>query len=235
MSAKRFALIALLTSVALASLLAIVGILGNGFGKLAVHALGTAVITACASVLSLSCINAWDLPSARVASRLGVAASCIGAVVLIGCLWLEPRTEAPWLTACSLTIVALAAAHASMLWLVRLGPRTQALRTVALVINVLLVALTLASIWSTKRHGDALAETLAILAIIACGLTLAIAAIAAVGRAMPTGERVADVCFCPRCGKRLWVPAGEIRCRHCDEVFFIELRVAGDLPNAIVR
>jgi hypothetical protein len=231
---KRVALFALLGSVAIASLLAIVGILGNGFGRLAVHALATAMVVAAGSVLALGNVGAWDLPSARVASRLGVLASCVGMIVLIACVWLEPRRDAPWLLACSLAIVAIAATHASMMWLARIGPRMQVLRTVALAVNVLLVVMTLAAVWG-KGRSDALAEALAILAILECGLTLAIAAVAAASRAAPAGAGVAEVCFCPRCGKRLWQPAGEIRCHHCDEVFLVELRPAGELPSAVLR
>jgi len=231
---KRVALRVLLTSVVVASSLAIVGIVGKGFGTLAVHVLVTALVVAAGSVLVLGCIGAWELPSARVASRLGVFVSCAAMVVLIAGVWCEPNGDPFWQFAASLSLVAVAATHASMMWLAQLRPRVQWLRSTALVIDVLLVAMTLAAIWDARR-GDAMSEVLAILAIVEAGLTLAITAISAAMRGARAGEAVAEVCFCPRCGKRLYLPAGEIRCRHCEEVFFVELRSAGDLPSATVR
>ncbi|HEV7558387.1 MAG TPA: hypothetical protein VGO00_23115, partial [Kofleriaceae bacterium] len=64
---------------------------------------------------------------------------------------------------------------------------------------------------------------------------IAVAAISTVNRTSRPGDGVAEVCFCPRCGKHLWMPAGEVRCRHCDEVFFIELRQPSELPSAVLK
>ena len=60
-------------------------------------------------------------------------------------------------------------------------------------------------------------------------------AIAASARATPVAGDISEVCFCVRCGKSLWVPAGDVRCRHCDATFFVELRDVKDLPGAILR
>jgi hypothetical protein len=221
-------------SVAIASFLGIVGIVGDGFGTLAVHALLTALVVAGGSVLALGCVGAWELPSARVASRLGVFASCAAMAVMIAGVWLEPNGDAFWRLAGSLSLVAIAATHASMMWLARLAPRVQWLRSTALIVDVLLVAMTLAAIWEVTRGGPT-AEALAILGIVEGGLTLAITAMSAASRGAQAGAPVAEVCFCPRCGKRLWLPAGEIRCHHCDEVFFVELRPSSELPSATLR
>jgi NADH pyrophosphatase NudC (nudix superfamily) len=155
-------------------------------------------------------------------------------IVMTAGICVEPRSDAFWQLTGSLCLVAIAATHASMMALARLGPRVQWVRSAALAVNVLLVAMALAAIWQVTR-GDTATELLAILAIIEAGLTLAITAISAASRGSVGGEGVAEICFCPRCGKRLWLPAGEIRCRHCDEVFFVELRPAGELPGAILR
>lgn len=233
-NAKRVALRVLLCSVAIASLLAIVGILGAGFGTLAVRALLTTLVVAAGSVLALGCVGAWELPSARGASRLGVVASCAAMAVMIAGVWLEPNGDTFWQFAASLSLVAIAATHASMMWLARLAPRVQWLRSTALVVDVLLVAMMLTAIWEVAR-GGAMDEALAVLAIVEGGLTLAITAMSAASRDAQAGAPVAEVCFCPRCGKRLWLPAGEIRCHHCDEVFFVELRPVGELPSATLR
>jgi DNA-directed RNA polymerase subunit RPC12/RpoP len=95
--------------------------------------------------------------------------------------------------------------------------------------------LLLGSLWAEPR-GDGPIQAIAVLSIIAAALTVAVAAVSAGTRAGGGPELgSADVCFCPRCGKSLWEPAGEIRCRHCEERFFVELRKAEDLPDAVLR
>jgi hypothetical protein len=54
-------------------------------------------------------------------------------------------------------------------------------------------------------------------------------------RAAPGEVSGADVCFCPGCGRRLWYPAGDIRCHHCLRCFHIELRPADEPPTAVAR
>jgi len=233
-SPKRLALRVLLASIAVGTVVGIVGILGDGFGKLGVHTLLTAILVAGAALLELAAMTAWDQPSARISSRLAALSTPITLAVWIGAVWIEPRHEPAWQVAASLGLVSIAAGHAAMLWLARLPPRFAWLRTVALACNVMIAVLLLAATWGHLKS-DAGGELVAILCIAETGLTIALGALSAASRTTPTQGDVSEVCFCPRCGKSLWVAAGEIRCRHCFESFFIELRKVEDLPDAVLR
>jgi hypothetical protein len=228
------ALRVLLASIAVSSLLGIVGILGDHLGDTAAHVLLTSLLMSGASFLALAQLSAWDVPHAKIVSRGGAAVTAVALVVWIAAVWIEPRSDAFWQLAGSLVLFAVASAHACILWLARLPPRANPVRAAALACDVLIVVMTLAALWA--RFDDrAGAELLAVLCILESGLTVAVVAIAAASRARPVAGDVSEVCFCIRCGKSLWVPAGDVRCRHCDETFFVELRDVKDLPGAVLR
>jgi hypothetical protein len=228
------ALQVLLASIAVSTLLGIVAILGDKLGHFSGHVLLASLVVAGSSLLALAWLAAWEVPAARVVSRAGVAISAIGTVLWIGGIVEEPRGDLFWQLAGSLALLAIAAAHACTLWLARLSPRAAIVRTAALACSVLLVVMLLAALWDNLKS-DAGEELVAVLAIAEAGLTVAVAAIAAVSRGAPGPAGSPEVCFCVRCGKSLWVPAGEVRCRHCNEAFFVELRRIDDLPDAILK
>jgi hypothetical protein len=233
-TAKRIALRALLASVAVACVIGIVGIFIRDYNDVAIKAMFTSVAMAGACLLAVGCFVAWDQPRARLPSRVGVIGSIGAAVLLIAGMWIEPRSDRFWQTTATVSLLAIAGAHASVLWLARLGPRAHWLRTSALVCDVLIVTMLAAAIWGGV-HGEAGFQLIAMFSIAEAGFTIAIAAISTVNRTARPGDGVAEVCFCPRCGKHLWMPAGEVRCRHCDEVFFIELRQPSELPSAVLK
>jgi hypothetical protein len=234
-TAKRIALRVLLVSVVVACVIGMVGVMMRDFSKIGVKAMFTSIVLAGACLLTVGCFVAWDQPGARVPTRVGVVSSIIAAVLLIGGMWIEPRSDRFWEFTCIASLLALAGAHASMMWLVRLSPRAQWLRTSVLVCDALLVAMIAAAVWGVFDHSDDGFQLIGMLSIADAGLTIAIAAISIVNRTARPGDGVAEVCFCPRCGKSLWMPAGEDRCRHCNELFFIELRQASELPSAVLK
>ena len=90
------------------------------------------------------------------------------------------------------------------------------------------------ALWG-EFESESTLKLIAVLAILDVGITLATFALDFMGRSAPPEGGVAEVCFCPRCGRRLWLPAGEVRCHHCKACFFVELRASGELPTAIAR
>jgi hypothetical protein len=230
---RRIALRVLLVSIGISSMLGILAVLGGTFGHTAGKALATSVTVSCASLIALAAFAAWELPAARVLSRVGVWCSAIAMVLIVIGLWSEAQ-EPFWKLAAAVSVIAIGGAHGSMLQLARLAPKVQWPRTAALATGALLVATFLAMIWD-DRSADSLAKLAAVLAIGDAGLTLAVVALHFGSRTIPPADGVDEVCFCPRCGKRLWVPAGEVRCRHCEEAFRIELHAKGNLPDAIAR
>ena len=231
---RRLALRVLLASIAISSLLGIVGILADGLGELSVHVLLTSLLISGASLLSLAYFTAWEVPQAQRVARGGAAVTAIALLVWCAAVWLEPRNVEFWKIAGSLGVLAIAAAHACFLWCARIPPRANALRAAALACDVLIVVIGLAALWAEFSDQDT-GQFLAVLCVVESGLTIAIIAIAAASRGTPVTGDISEVCFCVRCGKSLWVPAGEVRCRHCDATFFVELREVKDLPNASLR
>ena len=231
---RRIAPRILLGSIALSCLLGIYAVLAGHFGQFEGKVLATSISISLASVLAMASFAAWELPMARLPSRIGLIGSVAGCALVIVGFWTEPHNDPVWQVAASMCLVGLAGAHVSVLLLARLAPVHHWLRPAAVAIDVMIVVATLALIWEISHESDAMLRGLAVLAIVGGALSLAILVVHLVHRLAPAGTDV-EVRFCPRCGKRLWHPAGEIRCHHCEEAFLIELRPTGELPNAIAR
>lgn len=234
MPLRRAVLFILLGSIALSSLLGILVVFGASNGDLAAKAFISALVVSGASLLVMSAIAAWDLSGARLYSRVCVLASTVAMGLIISVIWIEPHREIYWKMSATWAGFAVASAHGSMLALARLAPRYHWVRTAAIAVGTLLLAGVLSAVWEVEP-GRKLLRLLGALAIAETGLTLAVGALRYAGRVAPAGHGVAEVCFCPRCGKRLWLPAGELRCHHCEETFFVELRGRGELPDAVAQ
>lgn len=234
MQLRNVALRVLLVSVAASALIGIVAILGGDLGKGAGKALATSLAVSGAGILAVAAFSGWDLPAARVMSRLGVVASAVALVLVIYGIWREPRGDTFWQLVASTSMLAAGGAHGSLLALAILAPRYQWARTVALACSVLLIAAVLAMIWEVGDD-DGLLKVVGVLAIAEAALTVTVGVLRYASRAIAPAGAVAEVCFCPGCGKRLWLPAGEIACRHCGAAFLVELRTRTELPGAELR
>jgi len=225
----------LLAAIAVSATLAIAGIVAGNIGETSLKCLLTAMIVSGGCLLALACFAAWEKPGALVAARLGIVATVLAVVGANVGMWSDTNNKPLIKLILAIAIVAIAAAHASTMWLARLPPSLQGVRTMTLATNVLLSVALIGVLWDEPR-GDGSFQLCAVLAILCAALTLAVVAISATARfgVIPRMGEV-DVCFCPRCGKLLWEPAGEIRCRHCDERFYIELRKVDDLPGAVLQ
>lgn len=234
MTAKRVALQLLLACVAIGCLIGVVGVFIREINDVAFRAMFTSIVLACCCMLTVGCLAAWEQPRAIAPSRIAMVSTLAMAALMTAGIWIEPRGDRYWQIAGTVTLFAIVGTHASVLSLARLGPRAQWMRSAALLCDLVLAMLILAGIWS-HIDGSATVKMVAALSILDGGATVALAAISTANRAARTGDGVAEVCFCPRCGKPLWLPAGDVRCRHCDEVFVIELRQPSELPSAVVK
>ena len=235
MTPKGMTLRVLLGSIAVSALLGIVAIVGGKFGETGEKCLLTAIVVGGGCLIALACLAAWEKPGALVVSRLGIATTVVAVIATVGGVWGETNNEPFVKLVAAIATVAMGSAHASTMWLARLPPRLQGVRTLTLATNLLLVVTIIGVLWQEPRS-DGPFQILAVLAILCAALTLAEIAISATSRTRGVAQSGAgEVCFCPRCGKSLWEPAGEIRCRHCEERFFVELRPAEDLPNAVLQ
>jgi hypothetical protein len=229
---RTLALRTLLISIAVSALLGIYAVLVGHFGEFEAKILGTSAAISIASLLAMASFAGWELPASRLVSRAGVATSIVALVFTIGGIWVATESETGWKLVASIWLVAGACAHATLVMLARLAPAQHWLRIATHGTTVMLVMAILAALWG---DGDGMWRALAVLSILEGAATLALVVFHFVNRLAPPAGPVAEVCFCPRCGKRLWHPAGEIRCHHCELCFFIELRPSAPLPDAIVR
>jgi hypothetical protein len=239
MGVRKVVLRALIISISLGALLGIFAILGGHIGTTALKVMATSFSIAITSVLVLPSLAAWQLPVAYVWSRAGVCASLVALAMFNLGIWVEHDGDSYWQLTLTAIVIGTAGAHGALLSLARLAPRHHVVRVIALTNLVLLAVATCTAIWS-HRPGEGTFKLLAILAILDVAFTLALGALDYVNRTnlvdpnMQEGD-VAEVLFCPRCGRRLWYPAGEVRCGHCQARFFIELRKSEDLPTATAQ
>jgi hypothetical protein len=235
MRARRWAFRALLGSIAISALMGIWAILGGDFDELAMKVLGTSLAISGTCVLGIAALSAWHLAAAKVVSRGGVATSIAALALFIPGIWIEVDADEFWQLTASFALLALGAAHGALLAHTRLAPRFGWARPAATTLAGLLACLLLALLWDVADGGDGLEQAIAIASILVCAATLAVVVFHFMSR-VESGERGgADVCFCPRCGKRMWQPAGEVRCAHCDARFRIEVLTSSDIPTAIAR
>jgi len=234
MSVRSIVLRTLLVSISIGAFLGILAVLGGSFGKGGLKILVTSFAIAGACALVMASLSAWHLPGAKLWSRAGAYFAAIGLTALIGGIWVEVESESYWRVTGMVLVIAGAGAHGSLLSLARLAPRHQWMRVASLANLVLLSVAVCAALWS-RHDSDAGWKAIAVFAILDVAFTLAVGALDLVNRSNAPEGGVAEVCFCPRCGRRLWHPAGEVRCGHCKAAFFIELRPSEDLPTAIAR
>jgi hypothetical protein len=233
MKARKLALRVLLASVAISALLGIIAVLGGGMGYWRLQVFLTTLTISGSSLLAMAAFSAWHTDGARLFSRVGLISSIAFAVLGIAGIWIGPSSETMAKLTLTFLIFGTAGAHGSLVSLARLAPQHQWARPTAHAIGTLLVAAVLAVLWEVT-DGDTMWRVIGVLSILDGASTVVIVAFHVMDRVAPPTGTVAEVCFCPRCGKRLWVPAGEVRCHHCTERFFIELRPKSDPPDAII-
>jgi hypothetical protein len=236
MRARRWAFRALLGSIAVSALMGIWAILGGDFDDLQLKVLATSLSISGASVLGIAALSGWHLSGARVLSRVGVAASVAALVAALPGIWMEIQADEWWQTTVSFVVIAVGAAHGTLLAHTRLAPRFEWARPAATGLAGLLGCFLLALLWEVADEGDSgTQQIMAVVSILLAASTLAVIVFHFMSRDGGKAHGAADVCFCPRCGKRMWQPAGEVRCAHCDARFRIDVLPTSDVPTAIAR
>lgn len=234
-SPQRLLLRALLGSIAVSAALGIFAVLGDRFGKIEEKVLLTALAISGASILMMASLSSWNLASGRRRALVGAVSAGLALVLVVPGMWLEVDSHGWWRVAVTLILVATHCAHGSLLQFARLAPRYQWSRWASIALAALLVALVLSLVWDLADGDDAVFQVIAVDAILLAAATMAVGVFHWMSRVEVAKQGGAEVAFCSRCGKRLWQPAGEVRCHHCEARFFIEFRPTGELPTAIAR
>lgn len=235
MKTRRILLQALLGSIAVSAALGIWAVLGERFSKIEENVLLTALAVSGASLLMMASLSSWGLATGRSRAVVGVVSAAASVALVVPGMWLEVESDGWWRVAVTLILVATHCAHGSLLQLARLAPRYQWSRWASIALAGLLVALILSLVWEVADGDDGVFQVIAVVGILLAAATMAVGVFHWMSRVEVGRRDGAEVSFCPRCGKRLWQPAGEVRCNHCDARFLIELRPSGELPTAVAR
>ena len=241
MPRTSLALRVLLASITVACLFAMVAVLGGDMDRGAGKMFGSALVVGAASLLAMASLSGWHHAYAKNLARACLVSTVVATFGLLYLIWGDPRGDTASQIVASACAIAAACAHATILSQARLAPMYQWVRPAVIACNALLVSALMSALWSdSHRHLDGLFDVTAILAIADVGLTLATLVLHSMSRHVVPPAGAADgeravVCYCPGCGKRLWQPAGEIVCWHCQQAFEVHPRAAGELAAAVAR
>ena len=147
---KRIFLNTLIVSVSLSALIGIVIILVGNFGEFEMRVLSSTFSIACASILGLACGAAYEAGRGRSLPLTGIAFAVVSGLSFLIIIWgREPENEFIVKSIMSVTIVAVALAHLSLVSLARLDSRFEWAGLAVQVSVVSLCALVLALVWFT--------------------------------------------------------------------------------------
>lgn len=190
----RWFLYLLIGSIGVGTVLAIVIVLAGNWGWLETHILLTTGVIALTSVLGMACgaaiarVRAWGLPG------IGIGLAVLAAGLLIIGIWVEPTDSAYWKATTTVSILAVAFAHTSLLALARLQ---DSLRWIQLAAYgaVFLFAFILIGILITETSNDGVVRFLAVVGILDAAFTLLVPVVHFLNRRAPSGapEPMVDV------------------------------------------
>src|SRR5690348_8772750 len=117
MRVRTLVLRSLIISISLGALLGIIAILGGHLGEGALKVMITSFAIAITSVLVLPSVAAWQLPAARLWSRVGAAGTLASLAMLLAGMWIEIEGDSFWQTMLTVTVIGVTGAHGSLLTL----------------------------------------------------------------------------------------------------------------------
>jgi len=223
-SMTKTVLYTLVASVTISGLLGILAILGGG-GDLQWRILATTSTISAASLCSLSCAALWERKKKKALPVLGVALTLAGAILVIGAVWLDVKSEAYWkLTGCVVTF-AVATSHLSLLSLASLSENFRWSLVAAYLADYGLASLIACMVLgvSSGPFGEKAVGILSIAVASISILTPIFHKLSAASTREGQWQLAADV-MCPCCGTRQPYALGEMTCPKCQSIFAIRVR-----------
>ncbi|MBS1794469.1 MAG: hypothetical protein JSS81_11475 [Acidobacteria bacterium] len=189
---KKFFLYLLIASVAFCALLGIGVILFGNFGEFETRILLTALTLSVTSILGLACGAYLETGRGRVLPIAGIACAAVSALMWFIVIWKEPTSNdifAQMLM--SVTLIAAACSHLSLLSMAVLDRRFRWSRPAAHATVWLLTAYLLYLIWLEKDFGgDLIPRILGVLSIVLAALTVLTPVFHFLSRTTPKAEEI---------------------------------------------
>jgi hypothetical protein len=161
----RWFLYLLIGSIGLGALLAIVIVLAGNWGWVETRILMTTGVVAAASVFGMACGAAMSRLGSKVVPLIGIGLAGVAAALLIAGMWAEFGGNTYWKVTASVSILAVAFAHISLLSLARLQSSLRWIQYVAYGL-VFLFALTVVGMIVTETALDGVVRFLAVVGIL---------------------------------------------------------------------
>lgn len=231
MSPKRIALWFLICSVAISAILGIIIVLAGTFSDLQIRIILTTLTISAASICALASGALWEKRRERFLSSAGAILAALAAVLVITGIWTEAENNEFWKFAASVSLLAVATAHACLLALARLAPRFVWARIAGSVAVYFLAALFIYIIYFTPK-GDTGIRIIGAMSIIVAALTILTPIFHRLSRgdlsaSEPTPAKTDLGLFatvtCPRCGSAQPNSLSPIRCATCGCRFVVTI------------
>ena len=223
MSPKKIALWLLIASVGASAILGIVLVLAGSFSDLQVRIILTTLTISAASICALASGALWESRRKIFLSLPGAILALLAAVLLIVGIWTEARSDRFWKFSVSVSLLAVATAHACLLAMAKLARRFAWTRIVAFVAVYFLAGLFIFVIYYTPK-GDNFVRIIGATAIIVAALTILTPLFhrlsrgdldAGIRKSVTEDRPFCATITCPQCGSQQPNSLGEIECANC--------------------
>lgn len=144
---RRLSLRLFMAFLCFAALLAIIAVLGGGFGEIQLKIILSSLALAGANVCGMSCAAYMQRRGRHPLPLAGIACAALAALLVIGGLWVESSDETFWKAAFSLVVVSVALSHACGLLIPRLAASHRPVQLAGVAGAALLAALILIPLW----------------------------------------------------------------------------------------
>jgi hypothetical protein len=238
MSRKRIALWFLIVSVAISAVLGIIAILTGNFGDFELRILLTTLTISGASIGALACGAASEVGRHKALATAGIVLAILAALLLIAGIWFEPKGDAFWKSTISITVLAAATAHASLLSLAKLAQRFAWSRGLALTAIYLLATSIILTVCFEPKTDFAL-RLIGTTAIIVAAITLITPVFHRLSRddfqiadAASERPKLWATIGCPECGATQPNSLSETICDRCGCRFHVKILSPGPVAPA---
>jgi hypothetical protein len=208
---RRTALAVLIVAIVAAAVAAVLALFNGGWSDLEFRVVLTSAVVALSSILTMACGAAWESGQIKTLPLLGGSSSLLAGSMTVVSIWVSYiGHDAWWKILATAWIVGVAATHASLMALARVGAREQWVVYAAFMAILTLSAQLLLPVWfDGKLNGMALA----INSVIVTALSLVVPLLHKM-HGLDTKPEEGHYA-CPSCGQTGRGPLGSMRCESC--------------------